>query len=490
MGGPSPEPAPGSIQERVPALIATARRHNRWKRIWILVLLADLAGLGVALSLAHLARLWAGGDFSQQQILVLWPLPLLLVVLIANRGGYARTPPHAAEELRRLVSVVTLAFIIFITATFFFRNGTDYSRVALLLSWLLTLGLVPLARVLVRAWGSRRDWWGEPVVVIGAGLTATIVIRQLLRWPSRGLRPILILDDDPDKHGGDILGIPVVGPIEPTALLAASNGIRSVIFAMPGAPVERVRHYWRLLGPKFRNVLIVPGMGEFASLWFEVKDLGGQPALELRQSLLRPSRRALKRALDLALVTAGIIAVAPLLLLLALMVRCTSSGPVFYGQRREGREREFRVWKFRTMRQDADAILARLLASDPALRAEWERDHKLRSDPRVTWVGNLLRKTSLDELPQLWNVLVGEMSLVGPRPVTTGEISRYGDQWELYQRVLPGITGLWQVSGRNQTTYDERVALDAFYVHNWSPWLDLVILARTVQTVLRSEGAY
>jgi Undecaprenyl-phosphate galactose phosphotransferase WbaP len=477
-------------QERVLALVGAARRRSRWNRIWILLVLADLAGLGVALALAHVARVWAGGDFSQQQILVLWPLPLLMVVFIANRGGYARTPPHPAEELRRLFSVVTLAFILFITATFFFRNGTDYSRVALVLSWLLTLGLVPLARVLLRAWGARREWWGEPVVVIGAGLTATIVIRQLLRWPSRGLRPILVLDDDRDKQGSEILGIPVVGPIEPAALLAASAGISSALFAMPGAPVDRVRHYWRLLGPKFHNVLIVPGMGEFASLWFEVKDLGGQPALELRQSLLRPSRRALKRALDLVLVASGLVVAAPLLLLLALTIRCTSAGPVFYGQRRIGRGREFRVWKFRTMRQDADVVLASLLASDPALRAEWERDHKLRRDPRVTWIGNFLRKTSLDELPQLWNVLIGEMSLVGPRPVTTEEIPKYGDQWELYQRVLPGLTGLWQVSGRNQTTYDERVALDAFYVHNWSPWLDLVILARTVQTVLRSEGAY
>ena len=490
MTGTTPSALSSPEQERIIALVTAARQRSRWNRVWLLLLLVDLAGLGSALLVAHLLRWWTGGEFTQAQILVLWPLPFLLVLLIASRGGYARTPPHPADELRRLCTVVTLAFIIFITATFFFRNGTDYSRIGLVLSWLLALPLVPLARALLRAWGSRRPWWGEPTIVLGAGLTATLVVRQLLRWPTCGLRPILLLDDDAAKHGSEILGIPVVGPIEQVAQAASAAGVSSVIFAMPGAPLERVRHYWRLLGPKFRNVLIVPGMGEFASLWFEVKDLGGQPALELRQSLLRPSRRVLKRALDLTLVALGLAAAAPLLAVLALLVRCSSAGPVFYGQRRIGRDGEFRVWKFRTMRQDAAAVLERLLVGDPALRAEWERDHKLRNDPRITWIGGFLRKTSLDELPQLWNVLVGEMSLVGPRPVTTEEIPRYGDQWELYQRVLPGLTGLWQVSGRNQTTYDERVSLDAFYVHNWSPWFDLVILARTVQTVLRGEGAY
>ena len=139
---------------------------------------------------------------------------------------------------------------------------------------------------------------------------------------------------------------------------------------------------------------------------------------------------------------------------------------------------------------DADAVLQTYLAANPQARAEWERDHKLKRDPRVTWIGRLLRQTSLDELPQLWNVLRGEMSLVGPRPIVDDEIRKYGDVFLEYTRVLPGITGLWQVSGRNNTTYDERVSLDAFYVGNWSVWLDLYILFRTIRVVLLREGAY
>jgi lipopolysaccharide/colanic/teichoic acid biosynthesis glycosyltransferase len=139
---------------------------------------------------------------------------------------------------------------------------------------------------------------------------------------------------------------------------------------------------------------------------------------------------------------------------------------------------------------DADKALEAYFDSDPALRDEWERDHKLKRDPRVTSVGRWLRKTSLDELPQVWNVLRGEMSLVGPRPIVTEEIPKYGDWFELYEKVTPGITGLWQISGRNDTTYEQRVAFDSYYVLNWSPWLDLYILARTINVVFRHAGAY
>jgi lipopolysaccharide/colanic/teichoic acid biosynthesis glycosyltransferase len=139
---------------------------------------------------------------------------------------------------------------------------------------------------------------------------------------------------------------------------------------------------------------------------------------------------------------------------------------------------------------DADRILEKFLAERPDLRREWERDHKLKNDPRVTRVGRLLRKTSLDELPQLWNVLMGDMSLVGPRPIVHQEIERYGASFELYTRVKGGLTGLWQVSGRNDTTYDQRVQLDTFYVRNWSVWLDLCILFRTIAVVLFGHGAY
>jgi Undecaprenyl-phosphate galactose phosphotransferase WbaP len=182
---------------------------------------------------------------------------------------------------------------------------------------------------------------------------------------------------------------------------------------------------------------------------------------------------------------------APAFGIIGCLIKLTSRGPLFFGHKRIGQNgRAFKAWKFRTMVQDADAVLARRLQADPALAEEWRLTHKLKDDPRVTRLGRLLRRASLDELPQVLNVLRGEMSLVGPRPIVGQEVDKYGENYSLYCRVKPGITGLWQVSGRNNTTYPERVAYDQYYVRNWSVWLDLYILKNTVRTVLTGDGAY
>ena len=213
--------------------------------------------------------------------------------------------------------------------------------------------------------------------------------------------------------------------------------------------------------------------------------------MRVQERLLLPLPRVTERLTDLALIVLSTPLLLPLMGLVALLVKLDSSGPVFYSQERIGLGgRRFRPWKFRSMAVNAELLLKGYLAGNPELRREWEQTHKLRHDPRVTRMGRLLRKTSLDELPQLWNVLCGEMSLVGPRPIVEAEISKYSDRFEHYVKVTPGITGLWQISGRNDTTYRERVELDAFYACNWSAWLDLYILARTVKVVLRRNGAY
>lgn len=198
-----------------------------------------------------------------------------------------------------------------------------------------------------------------------------------------------------------------------------------------------------------------------------------------------------KRALDFGLVVAASFVAVPLMLMIGATIKLTSPGPIFYSQRRVGRNgNHFFAWKLRTMVVNADETLEQYLQTHPELREEWERDHKLKNDPRVTSIGHVLRKTSLDELPQLWNVFCGEMSLVGPRPIVDAEIKKYGEAYRCYSKVLPGITGLWQVSGRNNTTYEERVAFDDYYVRHWSLWMDTYILLKTVRVVLLREGAY
>ena len=195
--------------------------------------------------------------------------------------------------------------------------------------------------------------------------------------------------------------------------------------------------------------------------------------------------------MDLLIACLVLPAVGFTILLLGILVRLESPGPAFYGHRRIGRNHSsFRAWKLRTMQVNGDELLQKALAENGALREEWLRDRKLRQDPRITRVGRFLRKASLDELPQLWNVLRGEMSLVGPRPIVEEEVVAYGQNFSLYCRVTPGLTGLWQVSGRNTVSARDRVRLDSYYVRNWSPWLDLHILARTAKVVLTGQGAY
>lgn len=197
------------------------------------------------------------------------------------------------------------------------------------------------------------------------------------------------------------------------------------------------------------------------------------------------------RVLDILIASAVLIFMAPLMVAVAVAIKIQDGGPVLFGHGRVGYEgRGFRCWKFRSMVVDAEARLAALLARDPAARAEWEADHKLRRDPRVTLFGRFLRVTSLDEFPQLFNVLSGEMSLVGPRPIVTGEIARYGRWYESYCSVRPGITGLWQVSGRNDVGYRQRVAMDVFFAKSRSTVLYVKLLLATVPAVLKRSGSY
>lgn len=214
-------------------------------------------------------------------------------------------------------------------------------------------------------------------------------------------------------------------------------------------------------------------------------------AERLQEGVARPARLDFRYGLDFALALTALLICLPTLLLLAIAIKLQDGGPVLFGQRRIGRGgRPFVCLKLRTMVLDAQARLDALLESDPQAREEWARDHKLRKDPRITWLGRILRETSLDELPQLINVLRGDMSIVGPRPIVEAEVVRYGRSFRHYCSVRPGITGLWQVSGRNDTTYRRRVALDVLYARSRSLGRDVEILLKTVPAVLLRKGSY
>jgi len=243
----------------------------------------------------------------------------------------------------------------------------------------------------------------------------------------------------------------------------------------------------------FPRVIVIPDLTGVASLWVTARDFGGCLGLEIKKNLLIGRNHKLKRLMDYAVGLPLFIGTLPLVAAAAVWIKLASRGPVFYRQMREGFDgRRIPVWKLRTMYVDGDRLLEEWLESHPEDRQEWTRYFKLRHDPRVLPViGRLLRRTSLDELPQLWTVLKGEMSLVGPRPFPYYHLEQLPPEFRtLRTRVLPGLTGLWQVSARSEGDVKVQEALDTYYIRNWSPWLDLYILARTVAAVLMARGAY
>jgi Undecaprenyl-phosphate galactose phosphotransferase WbaP len=472
-----------------PALSALTVSTRSWPTLAI-TLATDFMALGLAAMMSVYFRLYLDGQFHPSLYWQLYPVLILFVVAYATGGLYPGVAISPVDELRWISLSTTLIYLALGATVFLRREGEVYSRGVFVMAWVLSIALVLLGRALMRSLFAHKRWWGYPVMVLGAGVTGEMVIRTLKNRPGVGLKPVLILDDDPSKHGF-ICGVPVVGGVALAPSLAKSRHIPYAIIAMPKVPRERMLQILERYGSTFAHLLIIPDLFDFSSLWVSAKDMGGILGLQVRQRLLLPGPRLAKFSIDLLLTLLGGVILLPMVGIIALLIKIDSPGPIFYGQTRIGQRGErFTAWKFRSMVRNADQVLQNYLDRHPELQESWVKDHKLRDDPRVTRIGRFLRRTSLDELPQLWNVLRGEMSLVGPRPIVDEEINRYGDKFALYIRVIPGVTGLWQVSGRNNITYQDRVNLDAYYVRNWSVWLDLYILMRTVLVVITGEGAY
>lgn len=451
---------------------------------------ADLIGLIVAGGTSVYLRLALDGQYEPELYWQLWPILGAMILTYAVAKLYPAVGLSPVEELRRLCLSTTLFYMLLGVVIFLAREGTTYSRGVFLMAWALSMALVWLSRSAVRHAFARYAWWGVPVLIMGAGKTGELVIRTLNRQPSLGMKPIAVLDDDPQKHG-TLEGVPVLGQLSLAPYVARELGVKHAIVAMPGVCREKLLPILEDHGRTFPHLIVIPDLFGLASLWVGASDIGGVLGLEIRQRLLLPGPRLAKAILDWVLTLIVGIFTLPLFMLIIVIVKLDSPGPVFYGQYRLGQgARPFIAWKIRSMVMDADWVLERHLTQNTAMREQWEKDRKLKRDPRITRAGRFLRRTSLDELPQLWNVLRGEMSLVGPRPIVDDEITHYAEKFELYKRVPPGITGLWQVSGRSDVTYAERVNLDAYYVRNWSVWLDIYILLKTIWVVALGDGAY
>lgn len=487
---------PGKLHERVSQKAAQENLHlqrNQRLLMTATLLLADLAGLVLAGLGAIYARVLIGGDFVPGGYLNLLPLLVIFLIPYLVAGLYPGVGLNFVDELRKLSLATSIMVAVMITYTFIAQSGIRFSRLTFFLFWAGALACVPLSRWLVRGFVIRTGNWGEPIAIIGHGEKTHKIIDYLQHNRQLGYLPTTIIRDF--KNGSalsvePLMDIPI-HEIEKDHELLKKLHIHNAILVPTETPEDFLKALLEDRQFGLKKLILISSLQWIGGSAVTARDINGILGLELQRNLLNPIDRAIKFILTGILLYGTCWISIPVTALCALLVRLDSKGPIFYGQKRIGQdEKEIKVWKFRSMLPDADEVLERCLECDPELRKEWENTHKLKNDPRITRVGQILRKTSLDELPQLWNVLKGEMDLVGPRPIVKEEVIKYRNSFRLYTQVKPGMTGLWQISGRNDTTYDERVSLDDYYVRHWSPWMDIYILLRTAWVVILRQGAY
>ena len=358
--------------------------------------------------------------------------------------------------------------------------------------WILAFFFIVLSHYIVKTVVGNFSLLNEPVLLMGAGKTAEIVLNNIQKDTGLSYRFIGYLEDyEPNPAVAEAL--PHLGSFADAASVIRKTGVQKVMVAAPGLSQEQIQDIIYDLQPLVRGISFIPDLGTLPLSTMDIDSLvdGHIVLFRMRNNLKNKWNRAIKFVFDGIFTLLGGVFIFPVMLGIALWILKDSPGPVFFKQKRIGQHgKEFYCYKFRTMCADAQEKLEELLQKDPEAKREWEENFKLKNDPRITRSGRFLRSTSLDELPQLFNVLKGEMSLVGPRPIIKEEIHYYGKYIKDYYMVRPGITGMWQTSGRSDTGYEQRVQLDSWYVRNWDFWFDIVLLWRTVKVVAQRKGAY
>ena len=396
-------------------------------------------------------------------------------------------PP--AEEVRRFTLTSLFCFAGIAMSIAVETDGREALSAALLLAVPFATFIIPLLREIVRTAFASFGWWGIPVIIYASEKNKSTITDRLLNKPSFGYKPAAIICSDAAEYT-EYKGIPVFPYSEEIETAVHACKITTAI-VIEGPERKTAKTPLNTLLSEYRYIITVPYNSNLKFVSLSVRDFGGILGFSAANRLTRPINLFLKRCIDLGLLLIFSPIVIPLMLLISILVKCTSKGPVFYGHKRIGKNgKTITTWKFRSMVVDADKRLKELLENNPEIKKEWEENQKLAHDPRITSIGKFLRKTSLDELPQFFNILIGQMSFVGPRPVVEAERKKYGDKFNYVFSVTPGLSGMWQISGRSSTGYDERIMLDTFYIQNWSVWLDIWIILQTCIVVLTGKGAY
>jgi len=417
-------------------------------------------------------------------------LTVLLVVLNRREGAYdVRKGRPFFDDLYGVINSTTTAIMLMVVLVFFYRR-LFFSRLIFVYAGILIIVLLGIARLVrslaltrLRAAGQGVD----RVVIIGAGEVGRTVMRNLIAQPELGYRVVGFLDDDPAKSSTDIGPIRALGTLDDLPQAIQANHIDQVIITLPWQYHRKVVRLVTEAEQAGVRARVVPDLFQLSLGGVDVEAVNGIPLISIKESALTGFNRTLKRIVDVVIAGTALVVIAPLWAVIALAIKLDSPGPVLFRQERVGfRGKPFTVLKFRSMTVDAEQQLDQLRDQNEAAGPLF----KIRDDPRRTRVGRFIRRTSLDELPQFINVLRGDMSMVGPRPGLASEVAQYQDWHRKRLEVLPGLTGLWQVSGRSELTFDEMVMLDIYYAENWSLGMDLRIILRTVPQFIFGDGAY
>lgn len=422
-------------------------------------------------------------------ITIIWPLFFIVFSVYDGRRNENLKSEMINVFASILASSLVLSGILFLT----YRST---SRVVFIL--FISLDLVLLL-------GGRLCWYGyslvqngtrrhhqRPVLIIGAGEVGRNVAVELLTQGRKDIKLVGFLDDGVEKQGGSIVGLPVLGILDHASKVVENHHIRDAVVALPLRAHERLVRICKSLQDQSVRVYVIPDLFDITFPGADLENYAGLPIIDLGDPNILGHWQLVKRILDILIVLVGLVLATPLIFFIYVLIKLDSPGPAFYSQARIGfGGKTFNMIKFRTMYEDAEEVLGNMLINNPQLLQEWNEFQKLTEDPRITRVGKVLRRLSLDELPQLWNVVRGDMSLIGPRPFLPSQVEYYGEEaYKNYIRIRPGITGMWQVSGRNQTSFANRAHWDEYYIRNWSIGLDFSILIRTVGVVFQGDGAY
>ncbi|GAB6162664.1 undecaprenyl-phosphate galactose phosphotransferase WbaP [Desulfothermus naphthae] len=424
----------------------------------------------------------------------IWWVSFFLILMFFIKGLYCKRLPFWTETREIVLSVFFTILLCF--SVIYLKKTINFPRAILILYFFFIIFILPISRYFFKLFLCKISIYSKDVIILGAGVAGKTVVQGLLYNRELGFNVIGFLDDNKLGKYITINGnkYNVLGKIRDFKKIIKEKNIDSVVIAMPSLGRERLAELAAEVQCFVRRLYIVPEMRGISISNSELYHLFEEQLflLKINNNLQSLKNKMVKRLFDLTMGICLLPFLIPLILIIGVMIKLDSEGNVFFSHTRVGKKgKKIKVLKFRTMYKDAQDRLKKILEEDERARREWESTFKLKNDPRVTRIGQFLRKTSLDELPQIFNVLKGDLSFVGPRPVVEEEIKKYyKENARFYYMVMPGITGLWQVSGRSNTDYSYRVQLDTWYVLNWSLWLDVVILFKTIKVVLTKDGAY